>query len=143
MSLLLALSGCAVLMRSQPPSAKWTTGYWFWQGTSIVDSPAREKLDVLFFQAGTIRIPGSLTRNGPWSVDVQLPDRLPPAKDYWLVLRCETRQIPDLTAAPVVARRVSEIRAEALQRHLNVVGVQLDIDSPTSALQRYAETGRA
>jgi Protein of unknown function (DUF3142) len=40
--------------------------------------------------------------------------------------------------APILAQQVSEFRGSARRRHLNVAGVQLDIDSPTGALPQYA-----
>jgi hypothetical protein len=103
---------------------------------------------VLFVHAGTIRDAAapyaalyaiSRTRPpGPWHVDGLLPKDLPSARDYWLVFRCDRQTVPGLTAGPLLAAGVSRLRQEARDRNLNVVGVQLDIDSPTAALSQYA-----
>ena len=39
----------------------------------------------------------------------------------------------------MIARKVAELRGLAEQRRLNLVGVQLDIDSPTGSLAEYAD----
>ncbi len=127
----LALSGCADSLRSAPPPAKWTTGFWFWEGSSTNDSPDVGTLDVLFLQAGTIN---KYTR----SIRGRLPDDLPAAREYWLVFRFERQRVPDLQAAPILASEFSRLQEEARQRGLKVVGIQLDIDSPTDALAQYA-----
>jgi hypothetical protein len=134
----LDLSGCARSLKSEPPPAKWTTGFWFWEGSSTDVSPDVGTLDVLFVQAGTI---GRQTRYGskePWSVWGRLPDDLPAAKEYWLVFRYERQQVPDLAAAPILAREFFQLREEAGRRRLKLAGIQLDIDSPTNALPQYA-----
>ncbi|HVW83371.1 MAG TPA: DUF3142 domain-containing protein [Bryobacteraceae bacterium] len=46
--------------------------------------------------------------------------------------------MPDNTVVSMLAERFAELQARARARHLNVAGVQLDIDSPTSALPQYA-----
>jgi hypothetical protein len=100
---------------------------------------------VLFAQVGTIdhdsfrqsvRAPNG--KAGEWRVYGTLPTGLPKAKEYWLVFRCQKQAVPDLQSASMLAEAVSSILADARQRHLNIVGVQLDIDSPTSALPQYA-----
>ncbi len=136
-SLLIAsfgLCGCGGALRSQQPPPKWTTGFWFWQGSSSLASSIAEPLDVLYFHAGEIN--KGYPRE-PWSVWGMLPEKLPAAREYWLVFRFDSQAVPDLEAAPLLARKVSQLRAEAQQRHLNVAGVQLDIDSPTRSLRQY------
>ena len=132
----LALSGCASALHSQQPPSTWTTGLWFWQGSSVVWSTAKP-LDVLYFQVGEIVNHGAQSPE-PWSIWAELPNRLPAAREYWLVFRFDRQAVPDLQAAPLLAWRVSQLRAIGQQRHLNVVGVQLDIDSPTRSLPAYA-----
>lgn len=140
----LSLSGCVVLS-SQPASSRWTTGFWFWQGSSIDPSYSGEALDVIYVQVGTIhketlplyvRSGGNATEH--WSAYGTLPKDLPPAREYWLVYRYENQGVPDLQAASKLAEAITDLQADAHERHLNLVGVQLDIDSPTSALPRYA-----
>jgi hypothetical protein len=135
----LGMSGCANSLQSRSP-AKWTTGFWFWNGSSTQIASSVDTLDVLFVQAGTIRQGTPRNLGGTtWSVDGYLPDELPPAREYWLVFRYDHQSVPDLKAAPVLGREVYRLREVARERHLNVVGVQLDIDSPTRALPEYAE----
>src|SRR5712691_1643732 len=88
----LGVTGCATPGSSQPPPARWTTGFWFWQGSSIDAAWSGETLDVLFVQAGTIRqedgpqyvrTPGNGNRQ--WFAYGRLPQQLPAARDYWAV----------------------------------------------------------
>ncbi|HVW83372.1 MAG TPA: hypothetical protein VHB50_01780 [Bryobacteraceae bacterium] len=51
----LLLSGCGVSWSQQQPSPKWTTGFWFWQGSSARAEPSTGPVDVLFIEAGSIR----------------------------------------------------------------------------------------
>ena len=64
---------------------------------------------------------------------------MPAARDYWLVYRYERQGVPGQPAAVQLAGEISSLLAEARERNLHVVGIQLDIDSPTSLLPRYAE----
>ena len=72
-----------------------------------------------------------------WCLEV-LPDSLPAAHEYWLVFRYEEQGVPELSAAPLILRQIRQLQNDARQRRLNVVGIQLDIDSPTGARSRYA-----
>ena len=128
----LAFSACGGTRHRQPPSAKWTTGFWFWQGRSDNAASSVEKPDVLYLHVGTIS-----PAVGPFFY-AGLPENLPEAREYWLVFRFERQGIPDLQAAPTLIRTVNLLRDLAQVRHLKVAGVQLDIDSPTNALARYA-----
>src|SRR5258708_28217258 len=127
----LDLSGCADSLQSEPRPAKWTTGFWFWEGSAADVSPDAGTLDVLFVQAGTIYKQTLYGSNVPWIIQERLPDDLPAAREYWLVFRFGRQQVPDLPAAPILALHFSRIREEARQRGLKVAGIQLDIDSPT------------
>ena len=143
---LLGLGGCAVSVSSQTPPVKWTTGFWFWQGSWVDPSWNGEPVDVIYAHAGTIeeedpRFPFALRtgeKHERWRVYGFLPDRLPAAREYWLVFRCERQGVPDAFAASEVADAVTRLQAAAAARHLPLKGVQLDIDSPTSALREYA-----
>ncbi len=133
----LGLCGCGGALRSQQPAPKWTTGFWFWRGSSVGTSPSAPPVDALYFQAGEINGgPGSYPQT--WGVYANLPDELPPAAEYWIVLRFDSQSVPDLQVAPLIARRISQLRAEMQLKHRNVAGLQLDIDSPTRALPQYA-----
>jgi hypothetical protein len=133
----LGLSGCVDSLQSQAPP-KWTTGFWYWQGNSTEAASAKVIPDALFVHAGTIWKTG---RNTPpqWGVSGEIPGALPSAREYWLVFRKEEPGVPDVSAAQDLGRRVSELLGTARQRQLKVVGIQLDIDSPTGALSRYAD----
>ncbi len=137
----LGLSGCVA--SSQPPPLRWTTGFWFWEGSSLDPAYSGATLDVLFVQVGTLRS----DRDGRagadpaerWYTYGRWPDQMPAARDYWLVYRYERQGVPSLAAAGKLAGEIYSLQAEARQRNLHLVGIQLDIDSPTSGLPRYAE----
>ena len=133
----LALCGCGGALQSQQPAPTWTTGFWFWQGSEFQTPPSTPPIDALYFHAGEIN--GGLSQyQPPPGVSAELPGDLPPAAEYWIVLRCSTQAVPDLQVAPVIAHRISQLRAQMQQQHRNVAGLQLDIDSPTRALPQYA-----
>jgi hypothetical protein len=138
----LSLSGCVESLRSQP-SSKWTTGFWYWHGYSAEAALAKEAPDVLFLHAGTISKYSQRNVPARWFVSQELPDFPPAAREYWLVFRNEEPVVPDLSAAPMLGLQVSRLQKAARQRHLKVVGIQLDIDSPTGDLKRYASFIRA
>jgi hypothetical protein len=139
----LGLSGCVNSLRSQPPP-KWTIGFWYWHGSSAEAALAKEMPDALFFHAGTISKYEGRNVAERWSVSREyLSDSLPAAREYWLVFRKEEAGVPDVSAAPVLADRVFQLLGDARQRRLKVVGIQLDIDSPTSRLSAYGEFLRA
>ncbi len=127
------LAGCGPSFSAHQAELPWTTGFWFWQGTSFDGRWSGAPLAVLFVQAGTIS-----HQSGRWRVSGSLPPALPPAREYWLVFRYERQGVPDSTVAPMLARTTGDLQAAAASRHLNVAGVQLDIDSPTNALTDYA-----
>lgn len=137
----LGLSGCVASSQAQP--VRWTTGFWFWDGSSLDPAYSGETLDVLFAQVGTIRFDSNrwstVEPAQRWNTYGRWPDRMPAARDYWLVYRYERQDVPGLPAAARLAEQISRLRTEAQQRNRHVVGIQLDIDSPTSALPRYAE----
>lgn len=139
---LLGLTGCVISGSSQAPPSRWTTGFWFWDGSSVDVTWSGATLDVLFVQVGTIRKEDPrlyLGRAGdPWHVYGQLPEELPSAREYWAVFRHERQALPELHVASMLAGETVRIQAEARNRQLNMVGVQLDIDCPTAALSRYA-----
>src|SRR5881227_3801696 len=121
------LSGC-IVSGSSPPAPAWTTGFWFWQGSSIDAAYSGQELDVLFVQVGTIR-----NETGPayvrsasnpaeqWSAYGALPSELLAAREYWLVYRYAHQGVPDLQVASKIATEISRLQADARERHLNVV----------------------
>jgi len=141
----LCLSGCGVSWSSQQPAPPWTTGFWFWQGSSTREAWSRKPVDVLFVQVGTIREPArpGLRRptgieKSPWYISGTWPRDVPDAKEYWFVFRYENQGVPDVEAAPTLAQEVSRLWDETKKANLKVAGVQLDIDSPTGDLPKYA-----
>jgi hypothetical protein len=138
-----SLGLCGCVASSQSPPERWTTGFWFWEGSSVDPAYSGDMVDVLFAQVGTIRSdsdrrPGAEPKER-WYTYGRWPEQMPPARDYWLVYRFEQQGVPGLPAAAQLAGDISDLRAEARERNLNVVGIQFDVDSPTSALPRYAE----
>lgn len=140
LALLLApvvLAGCGGALRSQQPPAKWSTGFWLWRGYSApARAPEGLTLDVLYFQAGDILQEPYLTH---LVVDGIIPDNLPAAHEYWMTFRFNHQAVPDVAAIPLLTQKILILRAIAAQKHLNAVGVQLDIDSPTASLAQYAD----
>ena len=130
--------GCGRRSAVQQPLPKWEFGFWFWNGSSAKVRAGAGPVDVLFFQAGTIRHHRYLGPREPWKVHGNLPAELPPAREYWLVFRADDHVIPGLQSAPILARVAGELQSEARRRGLNVAGIQLDIDSQTRALPEYA-----
>jgi hypothetical protein len=135
----LSLSSCSrsTEMPSQPLS--WTTGFWFWSEYSEpvqVGSP----VDVLFVKAASIRkLDRRFSAEEPYYVYTAVPSELPLAGEYWFVLRFEHQSVPQMDAAPIIARTILRLRETARQRDLKFGGIQLDIDSPTRALPEYAD----
>jgi len=91
--------------RGQQTSTKPTIGFWFWQGSSAGEEWSGPPIDALFVHVGIIGRQSFLNVSGPnkqWNAYGQLPDRLPPAREYWLVYRYEMQGVPDPEAAPFV-----------------------------------------
>lgn len=120
-----------------PPPLPFTTGFWFWRGSASDQPHPVPTLDVLYIHAGNIQLQ---TNQGAqrWSTWGELPKALPPARQYWLVFRFDRHGVPDLKSVPLLLDSVHRLAKQARQRHLPLVGLQLDIDSPTGALPRYA-----
>ncbi len=129
------ITGCVEPLQSQPPPVRWTTGFWLWRSYEMPAPSHGETPDVLFVQAGTI---SKDTFGSSWHVSGELPDELPPAREYWLVFRYEHQQVPDVAIAPMLDVSLARIQALAQRRHVNIAGIQLDIDSPTASLPQYA-----
>jgi hypothetical protein len=145
MVVLLGLGGCAPKIQNQAPPARLTAGFWFWRGTDANAASSKQTLDVLFVHVGSInreRTPPFVhspeAEHDGWAAYGYLPEAIPPAKEYWLVFRYEHQGVPDLAAVPVIAETLSSLQEIAIHRHMNIAGIQLDIDSPTAALPQYA-----
>ncbi len=121
--------------QSQSPPSRWTTGFWFWHGSSTDITWSAGTLDVLYVHVGNLWQPPG---GGKWQAFGELPEELPAAREYWLVFRFDRQSVPGTPAAAAIAERVNALRAAASRRHLKVAGVQLDIDSPTASLGAYA-----
>jgi len=93
-----------------PKPTKWTTGFWFWNGSYASVTPRAEPLDVLFVQQ-----------------DGDMPRDLPPARETWAVFRLDERSAPTSKDLPRLVESIGKSRR-----------VQLDIDCPTRSLGEYA-----
>lgn len=138
------LLGCSPSLSSRPRPSGWSTGFWFWHGSALDAERFPGPVDVLYVHAGYIRggedsrFIRPTSRERSWTAFGALPEELPAAREYWLVWRFERQGVPDLPAAPPVAREFARLAETARGLRLNVAGVQLDIDSPTAALPEYA-----
>ncbi len=122
--LIALLCACGGGVNKQPLPTTWTTGYWVWGGQSGPASLAKP-LDAAYVQVAQ---------------DEYLPDKkLPAAQAYWAVYRFESQGVPELARASEIPPKVERLLTEARRQQLNVVGIQLDIDSPTSRLADYAQ----
>ena len=111
----LGLAGCADALRSQPPEArKWTVAFWYWHGNSSRPAAAKVTPDALYFKAGTISSYQDQGGKMHWWVYADLPNHLPPAREYWMVFRDEQAVLPDIAAAPEIGK-VSSLILIALQ----------------------------
>jgi hypothetical protein len=141
---LLIISACATRGQTQEParsSASWTLGFWYWNSAYSEPAASTAPADVVFLHIGELRNEsyGFRSKAGPaWYAFGQIAKRIPPAREYWLVYRYERQGLPDKEVIPVLGQKITQLRAEGARRHLNVVGVQLDIDSPTGSLGEYA-----
>src|SRR5947209_5483531 len=133
------VQGCGSAAQT-PQARRWSVGFWFWNGSSEAVVSSAKPVDVLFVQIGQIIPPfGGRGEAGPWRTYARLDDKLPSAREYWLVLRLDKRAVPPPEAAPEVAAAVSRLVGEARIRNLHIGGVQLDVDSPTGLLPEYAK----
>jgi hypothetical protein len=135
----IALCGCRAAeatASAQTKGPNWATGFWFWGGSSAAVT-ASTTADVLYVQAGKIYRGGWGERQA-WGVSMDTSvDRLPPAREYWFVVRSDEPGLPDPEiAAPLIAN-TAELLRDAKRQNLPVTGIQLDIDSPTASLSRY------
>ncbi len=131
----LLLTGCRPA--PTPPPAGFTTGFWFWQGSAFRQPRPVPPVDVLYIHVGNIRF-DQFPSGSRWYAGGDIPSDLPPARQYWLVLRCDLHGVPDLKSVPLLLESMHRLAAEARDRKLTLAGLQLDIDSPTGALPRYA-----
>src|SRR5258708_32730962 len=110
MFVMLPLPGCGGSLRSQPPPQKWTAGFWFWYGSAARASTTPEQMDVVFFQAGFLQKKNRGSGSGAWEISGEFPDELPRAREFWRGIRFISQGVPDLTAAPAIARHIAEPR---------------------------------
>jgi hypothetical protein len=127
---------------SRQDSQPFRSGFWFWERGSLSAASSMDALELLYLQVGTIR---QLThyQSSRWYVDSTLPERLPPAKEYWIVFRLEGQSVPNLESLPNLQNAVARALIQARERKLQISGIQLDIDSPTNSLSVYADFLRA
>jgi hypothetical protein len=95
----------------------------------------------VYLYAGTIAPP--YRSEDRWRAWENVPDRVPPARKYWLVFRLEGQpggpKVPDAKAAESVSLAIASALRQALRQGLKVGGIQLDIDCPTKSLTQCAE----
>lgn len=77
--------------------------------------------------------------SGRWYVDTTLPERLPLAKEYWIVFRLDGQSVPNVESLPDLQSAVAGALIKAREKKLPIAGIQLDIDSPTNSLPAYAD----
>ncbi len=124
--------------QTAPPAATWTTGFWFWNGSSVSMGAGLGPVDAIYCQAGSMsRREAALPRES-WTAWAQWPNQAPEAREYWIVLRSDSPGVPPPEVAPAVAQSLTEVLAERRRRGAHIAGVQFDIDSPTRALREYA-----
>lgn len=132
------LADCGRPGKETPSAVPWTTGFWFWGGSSASVASAVNPVEVLYFQAGTIDRRTYTALGPPWSIRGEMPEWLPPAREYWAVFRFDDAGVPALEVAPKFAPAVLDLQKEARRRGLKLAGIQLDIDAPTRMLPQYA-----
>lgn len=132
---LVALAACRRPASDPPHPSAWTTSFWFWKGSSSAVPVLGGPIDSLYVHAGTL---DKSSLRETWHVFGEVPDSLPAARAYWLVLRSERREPPPVESAPTLAAEIRPLLEQARRRKLNVVGVQLDMDMPTGSLRAYA-----
>lgn len=126
------LSGCGGNANRAPLPTTRATGFWVWEGLTA-SAPQGHPIDDLYVHTGDIQL--DLDRK--WIVSGFWPSNgIPTAREYWAVFRFDRQDVPDITTAPKFAQRVKELFATKNQ--IKIVGVQLDIDSPTGRLTEYA-----
>jgi hypothetical protein len=144
---LILVTGLETGCRKRPgplrPLPKWEFGFWCWRGSPATVRPGAAPVDVLFLQAGRIEHEQFFGVAEPWRVYGSLPKELPTAHAYWLVFRFDKHLVPATGSVPLLVRKVTELQTEARQRGVKLIGIQLDIDSPTRALPQYAAYLRA
>jgi hypothetical protein len=137
LAFLLLLAGCRPASTPPLAPATFSTGYWFWSGSDADQPHPVPPLDLLYFHAADIQFE-SYRPGDPWYVGGDIPSALPPARQYWAVYRFNLHGIPDLKTVPLLRESLERLLSQARHRGLRLTGVQLDIDSPTGSLPRYA-----
>lgn len=136
---LLSLAAAALLTSScrsannPPPPTTWTTGYWFWNGSSASEAHVDAPLDALYVEVSGVFY------DGRWQLNTHPPERLPKAKEYWAVIRSDYRQVPHLEDIPQLSESFAALAKNLSQQGRHLAGLQLDIDYPTGQLADYAE----
>jgi hypothetical protein len=133
--LFLFLSGCTMADSHPPaPAAPLSTGFWYWDRDTRNARPTGAAVDDLFVLA--CNFDSSPGAGGYWA---EIPEYLPAARAYWLVLRWEGPGVPAPELLPPLTAALNSLRNQADQRRLPIAGFQFDVDSPTASLPAYAE----
>ena len=118
---ILALASLAFRPTSTtPPKTResWKTGYWVWAGETPVSADFTPQ--ILYVEAPALRWPRSL----------------PPAEQFVVVQRLEPATPLTTAAAVAIAARYRTLVADA-GAGVRIVGLQIDYDCPTRALESY------
>jgi hypothetical protein len=138
---MLAMCSCSRPARGDATSGKFSVGFWYWGNTSDKPSPSSYVADSIFVHAGRMNPPDNplnIHHASKWEIYEDLPRNLPPASEYWMVYRNEAQLVPGAEVTGKLIDSIWKLWGEARRRHLNVTGIQLDIDSPTAKLHNYA-----
>lgn len=135
------LCSCSRSARGESRPEKFSVGFWCWGEDYVQRAPSSRTADAMYVHAGSILAPearpGYVVRRN-WTVYHQLRENIPPASEYWIVFRAEAQGVPDPVITDDLIDHVWQLWREARLRDLPLAGIQLDVDSPTNQLRRYA-----
>ncbi len=131
LAIAILVGGCASKPTPGPLPSAWNMGFWVWHNGEAAAGPP---VDVIYHHSGGFR----KNYDKQWMVFGGLPEEAPPARAYWLVFRYDDSGLPPKETLPKLAELVRALQLEARRRSFPLVGIQLDIDSPTRSLPEYA-----
>ena len=133
----------------------WKIGYWFWEEGRRTPFVPEMEPDLLYVKVGQFQRSGSsqsilvggdlrgfaeqplgsvnIVDSGWWH-----PPSLPKAKAYIAVWRNDSPICPDIALVPQLIKHYQELKHRAAKAGQQLVGLQIDHDSPTNLLDEYA-----
>lgn len=125
--ILMALSACARDAVNPPVDAAEYDSFWLWAG--VKPQPVLEHAKTVYILEGEVRASDAATL-------VPLRPGIPDINhaDIWMVIRVE-----NLDLSPEIYSQIFAKLAQWSARSNNVVGLQIDFDANTRALDQYAE----